>query len=112
MITALVSFALWFFFPDSPVEARFLTEEEKIIAVKRVAEAKIGVKNKNFKVYQVAQRSRAPLSTRLIPLSSGAGSLGRSKDMASVCGFNCSANSKRVGIPVDQATNGGEWFSR
>ena len=40
-------------FPDSPVEARFLTEEEKVLAVKRVAEAKLGIKNKQFKWYQV-----------------------------------------------------------
>lgn len=44
---------MWFFFPDSPVEARFLTQEEKVLAVKRVAEAKLGVKNKTFKWYQV-----------------------------------------------------------
>ncbi|CDO72574.1 hypothetical protein BN946_scf184983.g57 [Trametes cinnabarina] len=44
---------LWFFFPDSPVKARFLTNEEKILAVKRVAEAKVGVKNTQFKWYQV-----------------------------------------------------------
>ena len=107
---ALVSFVLWFFFPDSPVEARFLTEEEKIIAVKRVAEAKIGVKNKKFKGYQVAQRSRAPLSTSLTTPSPGAGSLGRSQDVASVCGFDCSADSKWVGLPVDHTMSGGEWF--
>ncbi|KAI0706690.1 MFS general substrate transporter [Earliella scabrosa] len=45
--------ALWFFFPDSPVDARFLTPEEKVLAVKRVAEAKLGVKNKQFKWYQI-----------------------------------------------------------
>lgn len=48
---------LWFFFPDSPVDARFLTEEEKVLAVKRVAEAKLGVKNKKFKWYQVRRAS-------------------------------------------------------
>ena len=48
-----VAFVLWFWFSDSPVEARFLTAEEKILAIKRVAEAKIGVKNRQFKLYQV-----------------------------------------------------------
>lgn len=48
-----VSVVLWFYFPDSPVEARFLTEEEKVLAIKRVAEAKLGVKNRTFKWYQV-----------------------------------------------------------
>ncbi|EJF56374.1 MFS general substrate transporter [Dichomitus squalens LYAD-421 SS1] len=54
-ISVSYSFVLWFLFPDSPVEARFLTEEEKIIAVKRVAEGKMGVKNKKFKWYQVQE---------------------------------------------------------
>ena len=49
--------ALWFLFPDSPVDARFLTPDEKVLAVKRVAEAKVGVKNKQFKWYQVRRRS-------------------------------------------------------
>ena len=35
------------------MDARFLTEEEKVLAVKRVAEGKLGVKNKTFKAYQV-----------------------------------------------------------
>ena len=52
-LSTAVSVVLWFCFPDSPVDARFLTEEEKILAVKRVAEGKLGVKNKTFKSYQV-----------------------------------------------------------
>ena len=49
-----VAIALWFLFPDSPVDARFLTAEEKVLAVKRVAESKTGVKNKEFKMYQAS----------------------------------------------------------
>lgn len=52
-----VAVVLWFFFPDSPVDARFFTPEEKILAVKRVAEAKLGVKNTQFKWYQVHSSS-------------------------------------------------------
>ncbi|KAI0357268.1 MFS general substrate transporter [Trametes cingulata] len=52
-ISVIFAVILWFFFPDSPVDARFLTAEEKVIAVKRVAEAKLGVKNKQFKWYQI-----------------------------------------------------------
>ena len=52
-LASLVAVILWFFFPDSPVDARFLTPEERILAVKRVAEAKLGVKNTQFKWYQV-----------------------------------------------------------
>ncbi|KAI0759546.1 MFS general substrate transporter [Trametes elegans] len=52
-MSVLFAIVLWFLFPDSPVEARFLTPEEKVLAVKRVAEAKVGVKNKQFKWYQI-----------------------------------------------------------
>ena len=52
-----VAIALWFLFPDSPVDARFLTAEEKVLAVKRVAESKTGVKNKEFKMYQASSFS-------------------------------------------------------
>ncbi|KAI0739999.1 MFS general substrate transporter [Daedaleopsis nitida] len=52
-MSIIFAVALWFFFPDSPVDARFLTQEEKVLAVKRVAEAKVGVKNTKFKWYQI-----------------------------------------------------------
>ncbi|KAL1938014.1 hypothetical protein VTO73DRAFT_12025 [Trametes versicolor] len=52
-ISVVFAISLWFLFPDSPVDARFFTPEEKILAVKRVAEAKLGVKNTQFKWYQI-----------------------------------------------------------
>ena len=42
------------FFPDSPVTAKFLHKDEKLKAVKRVAEAKNGIKNTEFKTYQAS----------------------------------------------------------
>ncbi|KAH9916478.1 MFS general substrate transporter [Fomitopsis serialis] len=48
------------FFPDSPVSATFLRKDEKLKAVKRVAEAKNGIKNTEFKVYQVKQALADP----------------------------------------------------
>ncbi|KZT64081.1 MFS general substrate transporter [Daedalea quercina L-15889] len=52
-----LSFALVLalFFPDSPVNAKFLQKDEKLKAVKRVAEAKNGIKNTEFKMYQIKQ---------------------------------------------------------
>lgn len=49
------------FLPDSPVTANFLRKEDKIKAIKRVAEAKNGVKNTEFKIYQV-RRMRCALT--------------------------------------------------
>lgn len=46
--------------PDIPSSARFLTQEEKIVAVERVAVNRQGVKNHHFKKYQLWQTVRDP----------------------------------------------------
>ena len=46
--TMLWSIVIWTCMPDSAASARFLTERQRIIAVKRVASNEIGVKNKHF----------------------------------------------------------------
>ena len=52
-----ISWAIVFliFMPDLPSSARFLTAEEKVVAVERVATNRQGVKNTHFKRYQVIQ---------------------------------------------------------
>ncbi|KAF8532014.1 major facilitator superfamily domain-containing protein [Gautieria morchelliformis] len=52
-ITALFSVVVYVWLPDSPVKARFLSEQERVVAVKRVASNKTGIKNKHFKAYQI-----------------------------------------------------------
>lgn len=47
-ITMLWSFVIFVFLPDSPANARFLNERERLIAVKRVAGNDTGIKNKKF----------------------------------------------------------------
>lgn len=49
LITLIVSVVFWFFFPDSPHTAWFLTPEERIIAVERIKVNQSGVENKTFK---------------------------------------------------------------
>ena len=46
--------AYWFFFPDSPTNAWFLTPEERIIAVERIKVNQSGVENKTFKRNQLS----------------------------------------------------------
>ncbi|KAJ7632864.1 major facilitator superfamily domain-containing protein [Roridomyces roridus] len=48
-ITLVVSVIFWFFFPDSPTTARFLTIEERILAVERVKVNQAGIENKHWK---------------------------------------------------------------
>jgi hypothetical protein len=46
--------------PDLPSTARFLSAQEKVIAVERVAANRQGVKNHYFKWYQVKQAALDP----------------------------------------------------
>lgn len=46
---------LYLFLPDSPVNAHFLNERERYIAVHRIKENMTGVENKQFKWYQVRE---------------------------------------------------------
>ncbi len=54
-INVLYSIFLWFFLPDSPMNARFLTPEEKWHAIQRVADNKIGIENHEWKWYQAIE---------------------------------------------------------
>jgi MFS family permease len=46
--TCLWAFVVFTFLPDTPSNARFLNERERIIAVKRVSGNETGIKNKSF----------------------------------------------------------------
>ncbi|KAJ5102809.1 hypothetical protein N7532_003338 [Penicillium argentinense] len=63
--------ALWLL-PDLPSTAKFLTERERAIAVERVAVNRQGVKNKQFKWYQVWQAARDPKTWLLFVMAIGA----------------------------------------
>ncbi|KAK5713495.1 hypothetical protein LTR15_011195 [Elasticomyces elasticus] len=50
------------FMPDSPLKARFLSENEKIIAVERLRDNRTGVGNKEFKPYQLVEALKDPFT--------------------------------------------------
>ncbi|KAL0946783.1 hypothetical protein HGRIS_012956 [Hohenbuehelia grisea] len=52
LITLVTSVVFWFFFPDSPTTARFLTPEERKLAVLRIKVNQAGVENKRWKKEQ------------------------------------------------------------
>ena len=58
--------------PDLPSTAKFLTEQERVIAVERVAANRQGVKNRHFKKYQLWQTLRDPKTWILFILATGA----------------------------------------
>ncbi|KAF9053058.1 major facilitator superfamily domain-containing protein [Panaeolus papilionaceus] len=49
ILTLITSILFWFFFPDSPTTAYFLTAEERVAAVKRIKSNQAGVENKQWK---------------------------------------------------------------
>ncbi|KAJ6494230.1 MFS general substrate transporter [Mycena sanguinolenta] len=59
-VTTCWGIFMFFTLPDSPIFARFLSQRQKTIAIKRVAGNRIGTKNKVFKYYQLVQAFNDP----------------------------------------------------
>ncbi|KAL4876815.1 hypothetical protein BJY04DRAFT_210327 [Aspergillus karnatakaensis] len=59
-ITIAWAAVVFLFLPDSPANAKFLTERERAIAIERLRENRTGVKNTNFKTYQMLEALRDP----------------------------------------------------
>lgn len=66
LITLIISVIFWFFFPDSPMTAHFLSEDERLIAVERIKVNQAGVENKHFKRDQYGLR---PIRTGRVELT-------------------------------------------
>ncbi|KAF7368275.1 MFS general substrate transporter [Mycena venus] len=64
IITGLMTFVIavffWFFFPDSPTTAWFLTPQERAMAVLRIKQNQTGVENKQFKKEQLIEAFMDP----------------------------------------------------
>lgn len=54
-ITIVWAFVLFYWLPDHPLNARFLSDEDRRKAVIRVQENMTGIKNNEFKVKQVIE---------------------------------------------------------
>ncbi|KAF9887941.1 hypothetical protein FE257_009463 [Aspergillus nanangensis] len=60
LITIIFGTFVWFFFPDSPLHANFLTDEERAQAVLRIQENHSGIEQKRFKKYQFIEALKDP----------------------------------------------------
>ncbi|KAF9014075.1 MFS general substrate transporter [Cyathus striatus] len=60
IITLITSILFWFFFPDSPANAWFLTTEERALVVQRIKSNQTGVENKKWKREQFIETLRDP----------------------------------------------------
>lgn len=54
-ITILWGVAMIFVLPENPVKAKFLSEEDRVIAVERMRIGQTGIENTKFKWYQVKE---------------------------------------------------------
>ncbi|KIW92830.1 uncharacterized protein Z519_06679 [Cladophialophora bantiana CBS 173.52] len=55
LLSCITGVLLYFFMPDSPVSVKWLTEREKAIAIKRLVDDQLGVKNTHFKWEQLKE---------------------------------------------------------
>ena len=60
VITFITAILFWFFFPDSPATASFLSQEEKVVAIERIKVNQAGVENKHLKREQIIEVFRDP----------------------------------------------------
>ncbi|KAL8677734.1 MAG: hypothetical protein Q9186_005869 [Xanthomendoza sp. 1 TL-2023] len=77
LVTVIIGFVTFFFLPDTPMKARFLSENEKVMLLKHVSVNQTGIRNKNYKLSQAVevltdvQLWLMVLLTILISISSG-----------------------------------------
>lgn len=55
IVTSLIGVATLFILPDTPMQAKFLTEAEKVALLKHVAVNKTGIENHHFKLSHVKE---------------------------------------------------------
>lgn len=60
LVTILLGIAIWLWFPDSPLNAHFLTLEERAQAVLRIKSNHSGIEQKHFKRHQFIEALQDP----------------------------------------------------
>lgn len=64
MLVGSISFAwsiiLWFYLPELPIDAKFMTRRERYYLVRRVAENQTGIVGYSWKGYQIAEAAKDP----------------------------------------------------
>jgi predicted MFS family arabinose efflux permease len=55
LVTVAVGVVTFFFLPDTPMRAAFLSEDEKVFAIRRVGGNKTGIENRKFKWLHVKE---------------------------------------------------------
>ena len=53
LVTVIIGVVTFFFLPDTPMKARFLSEAEKVALLKHVAVNQTGIQNKRYRPSQI-----------------------------------------------------------
>lgn len=61
LLTSSIGILFLFIMPDNQLNARFLTKEERVLAVQRIKSNGQGIGNKHFKVYQFKEALLDPM---------------------------------------------------
>lgn len=68
-LTVVCGIIFLFVVPDSPANARFLTQEEKVLAIERIRSNNQGVGNKVFKKHQMIEALKDPAAWMIVVYS-------------------------------------------
>ena len=68
-ITVAWGFVVLYLLPDNPVQARFLSQMQRIIAVERMRRGQTGIENTHFKSYQVKEALLDPKTWLLVVMT-------------------------------------------
>ncbi|CAG9942669.1 unnamed protein product [Clonostachys rosea f. rosea IK726] len=60
LVTVLFAFIMFFRMPDSPTEAKFLSDEDKVIAIERLRDNQMGVMSREWRYSQFYETLRDP----------------------------------------------------
>jgi ACS family allantoate permease-like MFS transporter len=69
LLTVGLGIVFFFIVPDNQLKARWLSEEDRILAVARVRENQQGIGNRLFKTYQFVEALKDPFSWAIVILS-------------------------------------------
>lgn len=69
LLTAAVGFSFLYFMPDNQLNARFLTPQERLLAIERIRKNQQGVGNKHFKMYQLKEALTDPMVWAFVVLA-------------------------------------------
>jgi MFS transporter, ACS family, allantoate permease len=65
-LTVALGIAFYFVIPDSPLNAKWLSERDRVLAIARVRDNQQGIGNKHFKRYQLIEALKDPMTWALV----------------------------------------------